>query len=155
MLNQSAVNEDIAWDGFHGISVSKRANLTVKEALSRYADLWHVEETFRVTKTTLRTRPIFHWKPHRALSHVMICFITLFLERTLELFLRRKGTPLSPDRIRYALSQMHSIVVEDEESWRLGQIESEISEDAKAICAVLGLPTTRCSVPKPIMLCLK
>jgi hypothetical protein len=149
-LNQSAVDEDIAWDGFHGISVSKGANLSAKEALSRYADLWHVEETFRVTKTTLRARPIFHWRPHRVLSHVMICFITLFLERTLELLLRRAGTPLSPDRIRYALSQMHSILVEDEESGRLGQIESNLSEDAKAICAVLGLPTARCSILKPI-----
>lgn len=149
-LNQNAIDEDKAWDGFHGISVSKGANLSVREALSRYADLWHVEETFRVTKTTLRTRPIFHWRPHRVLSHVMICFITLFLERTLELLLKCNGTPLSPDRIRYALSQIHSIIVEDEESGRLGQIESGLSEDAKAICTVLKLPATRGSVLKPI-----
>lgn len=148
-MNQEAIDEDIAWDGFHGISVSKSANLSVKEALSRYADLWRVEETFRVTKTTLKTRPIFHWMPHRVLSHVMICFITLFLERTLELLLRRNGTPLSPDRIRYALSQMHAVIVEDEESGHVGQIESELTEDAKAICNVLGLPITRSSVLKP------
>ena len=148
-LDQKVVDEDIAWDGFHGITVSKGANLSVQEALGRYADLWRVEETFRITKTTLRTRPIFHWKPHRVLSHVMICFITLFLERTLELLLRRNNTPLTPDRIRYALSQMHSVVVEDKESKSIGKIESELTEDAKAICAVLGLPTTRSSVLKP------
>ena len=145
-LDQKVVNEDIAWDGFHGITVSKGANLSVQEALGRYADLWRVEETFRVTKTTLRTGPIFHWKPHRVLGHVMTCFITLFLERTLELLLRRNNTPLTPDRIRYALSQMHSIVVEDEESKSIGKIESELTEDAKAICTALGLPTTRSSV---------
>jgi hypothetical protein len=79
----------------------------------------------------------------------MICFITLFLERTLELLLRRNNTALTPDRIRYALSQMHSVVVEDEESKNIGQIESELTEDAKAICAVLGLPIKRCSVLNP------
>ncbi len=142
-MNQKVIDEDISWDGFHGITVSKGANLSVKEALGRYADLWRVEETFRVTKTTLKTRPIFHWKPHRVLSHVMICFITLFLERTLELLLRRNNTALTPDRIRYALSQMHYVVVEDEESKNTGQIESELTEDAKAICSVLGLPIKR------------
>jgi hypothetical protein len=145
-LNQKVVDEDSAWDGFHGITVSKGANLSTKEALGRYADLWRVEETFRVTKTTLRTRPIFHWKPHRVLSHVMICFITLFLERILELLLRRNNTPLTPDRIRYALHQMHSIIVEDEASGSEGQIESGLTEDAKAICNILGLPTIRSSV---------
>jgi len=145
-LNQKVVDEDSAWDGFHGITVSKGANLSTKEALGRYADLWRVEETFRVTKTTLRTRPIFHWKPHRVLSHVMICFITLFLERTLELLLRRNNTPLTPDRIRYALHQMHSIIVEDEVSGNEGLIESGLTEDAKAICNILGLPTLRSSV---------
>ncbi len=149
-MNQKVIDEDIAWDGFHGITVSKGANLSVKEALGRYADLWHVEETFRVAKTTLKTRPIFHWKPHRVLSHVMICFITLFLERTLELLLQRSNTPLTPDRIRYALSQMHSVIVEDEGSRSIGQIESELTEDAKAICTVLGLPIKRSSVLNPL-----
>lgn len=148
-MNQKVIDEAIAWDGFHGITVSKGANLTVKEALGRYADLWRIEETFRITKTTLKTRPIFHWKPHRVLSHVMICFITLFLERMLELLLRRNNTALTPDRIRYALSQMHTVVVEDEESKNTGQIESELTEDAKAICAVLGLPIKRSSVLNP------
>jgi transposase len=148
-LNQQAVDTDIAWDGFHGISISNGANLSVREALSRYSDLWHVEETFRVTKTTLKTRPIFHWVPHRILSHIMICFITLFLERTLESLLCKNGTPQTPDRIRYALSQMHSIIVEEKGSGRIGQIESELSEDAKAICNVLKIPMQRGATLKP------
>jgi transposase len=145
-LNEEAIEKDVAWDGFHGISVSKGANLSTQEALSRYADLWRIEETFRVAKTTLKTRPIFHWRPHRVLSHVMLCFITLFLERTLELLLKQNGSPLSPDRIRYALSQMHSVIIEEEKTGKVGHIESELTEDAKAICNILGLPTIRSSV---------
>ena len=64
-LNEEAIKKDEELDGFHGIAVSKDAELSVKEALARYKDLWHVEETFRVAKNTLKTRPIFHWAPHR------------------------------------------------------------------------------------------
>src|SRR5262249_41072340 len=68
-LNQAVIDEDASWDGFHGIAVSNNAGLTVEQALSRYKELWHVEEAFRVAKCTLKTRPIFHWKPHRIKSH--------------------------------------------------------------------------------------
>ena len=60
-LNEDAIKEDSEWDGFHGIAVSNSSGLTVEQALSRYRDLWHVEEAFRVAKSTLKTRPIFHW----------------------------------------------------------------------------------------------
>lgn len=38
-LNEKAIDEDAAWDGFHGIAVSNSANLTIEQALSRYRDL--------------------------------------------------------------------------------------------------------------------
>jgi hypothetical protein len=58
-LNEKAIEEDAKWDGFHGIAVSNSSKLTVERALSRYRDLYHVEEAFRVVKCTLKTRPIF------------------------------------------------------------------------------------------------
>lgn len=109
ILNQAAIDADAAWDGFHGIAVSNSAKLTTTEALARYRDLWHVEETFRVAKSTLRTRPIFHWVPHRIRAHILLCFMTLFMERLLELLLCQKGTPLTPEKIRHALSKVHTI----------------------------------------------
>src|ERR1700722_4438920 len=101
-LNQNIIDEDASWDGFHGIAVSKSANLSVEQALMRYKDLWHVEEAFRIAKSTLKTRPIFHWKPQRIKAHVLLCFMTLFIERFLEFRLRQEGIPLTPDKIRYA-----------------------------------------------------
>ena len=102
-INEKAIEEDAKWDGFHGIAVSNSSNLTVEQALGRYHDLWHVEEAFRIAKCTLKTRPIFHWSPHRIKTHVLLCFMNLFLERFLELLLRQNETPLTPDKIRYGL----------------------------------------------------
>ncbi len=142
-LNLSAIEKDAAWDGFHGIAVSNSAKLSITEALARYRDLWHVEETFRIAKTTLKTRPIFHWNPCRIKSHILLCFMTLFIERFLELLLRQKGMPLTPDRIRHALSKLHTMHFKEAHTDRLGKMESSLNEDAEKIFKVLEMPTGR------------
>lgn len=143
ILNEDAIMKDAEWDGFHGIAISNSSKLTAEQALSRYNDLWHVEEAFRVAKSTLKTRPIFHWAPHRIKAHVLICFINLFLERFLELLLRKNNVNLTPDRIRHALSEVHTITFEDIKTKRQGMMQSCLSEDAKFIFQTLGLTTTR------------
>lgn len=143
VLNQKAIDEDASWDGFHGIAVSNSAGLSIEEALSRYKDLWHVEEAFRIAKCTLKTRPIFHWKPKRIRAHVLLCFLTLFMERFLEFRLRQAGTPLTPDRIRYALAGVHTAVFEEKDTNKQGKMESALSEDAEKIFKLLELPLNR------------
>ena len=34
--------------------------MTATEVISKYHDLWHVEQSFRMSKTDLRARPMFH-----------------------------------------------------------------------------------------------
>ncbi len=151
MLNQDAIDEDISWDGFHGIAVSNNAKLNVSEALFRYHDLWHVEEAFRVTKSTMRTRPIFHWSPHRIRCHVLLCFITLFFERFLESLLRKNDTPLTPDRIRHALAGAHKIRFIEKTTNKIAEMNSSLSPDAEVIFKILNIPITRSTamvVPK-------
>jgi len=142
-INEEAVQTDALWDGFHGIAVANSAKLSPQAALSRYRDLWHVEEAFRVAKSTLKTRPIFHWAPHRIEAHMLLCFMNLFLERFLELLLRKNNTPLTPDRIRYALSLVHSTAFEDESTGREGIMQSALVEDAQKIFQVLGISIDR------------
>ena len=142
-INKEAIEKDESWDGLHGIAVSKKANLSIENALSCYKGLWHVEETFRIAKTTLKTRPIFHWKPDRIESHILLCFITLFIERFLEFLLYREGTPLSPDKIRRALAKVHTSIFEDVELKKIGKMESMLSKDAIKIFKLLQIPTER------------
>jgi len=149
-INQKAIDEDAAWDGFHGISVSNSAELTVEEALARYKELWHVEEAFRVAKSTLRTRPIFHWKPGRVRSHVLLCFMTLFIERFLELLLRKNGFYLTPDRIRHALAEVHTVVFENTDTCKTGKMRSSLPEDAVSIFKTLGISLDRSSAMESI-----
>lgn len=145
-LNEKAIEEDSKWDGFHGIAVSNSANLGVETALARYRDLWRVEEAFRIAKCTLKTRPIFHWASHRIKAHILLCFINLFIERFLELMLRKNGHHLTPDRIRYALSLVHTTTFQDMSSKREGVMRSSLTEDTEKIFLTLGISTDRSTI---------
>ena len=148
-IDEGAIDEDALWDGFHGIAVSNGSKMSVHEALSRYRDLWRVEEAFRVAKCTLRARPIFHWTPHRIRSHILLCFMSLFLERFLELLLRRNETNLTPDRIRHALAQVHTIFFDDGSEGSEGKMPSALTKDAEQIFRVLGITNERRTTMEP------
>jgi transposase len=143
ILNEHAIEEDAKWDGFHGLAVSNSAQLNVGQALARYRNLWRVEETFRIAKCTLKTRPIFHWAPHRIRAHVLLCFMNLFLERFLEWRLRKDNIDLTPDRIRYALAQVHTTIFEDQSTKREARMQSTLPPDAEKIFQVLGISLER------------
>ena len=60
-------------------------NLPNTEVIARYHNLWKVEQSFRMSKSDLETRPIFHYKENSIRSHILICFVALIIEKYLEL----------------------------------------------------------------------
>ena len=87
--------------------------------------------------------------PHRIKAHVLLCFMNLFLERFLELLLKQNNMDLTPDRIRYALTHVHTIFFEDKSLKREGEMQSSLSPDAEKIFQVLGIPIERSVTLKP------
>jgi len=62
------------------------------------AKLWHwymqltqAEDAFRISKSDLSLRPVFHQKTERVQAHILVCFLSLALWRTLEMWMRGKG----------------------------------------------------------------
>jgi hypothetical protein len=58
---------------------------------SWYIQLTKAEEAFCISKTDLNLRPVFHQKTERVEAHILVCFLTLALWRTLEMWMRAKG----------------------------------------------------------------
>ena len=56
-----------------------------KEIIARYHDLWHVEHSFRIAKSDLASRPVFHYKQNAITSHILICFTALMIAKYMEL----------------------------------------------------------------------
>jgi len=56
-----------------------------------YIQLTQAEAAFRTAKTDLGLRPVFHQKEDRVQAHILVCFLTLALWRTLEQWMQAKG----------------------------------------------------------------
>jgi transposase len=56
-----------------------------------YLQLQQAEAAFRCAKSDLSLRPIFHHKTERVQAHILVCFLSLALWRTLEMWMRGKG----------------------------------------------------------------
>lgn len=55
-----------------------------KTIISRYHELYKIEQAFRVSKNDLQTRPIFHFKEDPIKLHILICFMALVISKHIE-----------------------------------------------------------------------
>lgn len=55
-----------------------------------YMQLTQAEDAFRISKSDLNLRPVFHQKTERVEAHILVCFLSLALWRTLEQWMRGK-----------------------------------------------------------------
>ena len=56
-----------------------------------YIQLTKAEEAFRISKSDLHLRPVYHQKTDRVEAHILVCFLTLAMWRSLELWMKSKG----------------------------------------------------------------
>lgn len=83
MLDDEKIEKDAQWDGMHGVITNIKDD-SPASIIARYAQLWVIEESFRINKHTLQMRPIFHWKPERIHAHIAICYMTFSVLRHLQ-----------------------------------------------------------------------
>lgn len=60
-------------------------NETDKTIVDHYHNLWHVEQAFRIAKSDLAMRPIYHFKKQTIEAHILICFLSLAVCKYMEL----------------------------------------------------------------------
>jgi len=111
VLDEEVLARDKKFDGYYAIQTSEQ-NLDVESILDAYHTLWRIEESFRIMKSTLEVRPIFHWTPNRIKGHFVICFLSFLLERTLEFKLHENQIQATPDKIREAINAMQFAAIE-------------------------------------------
>jgi transposase len=104
-LDEARIAEDAWWDGYYGIQASA-TNLDATAVIEAYQQLWKIEESFRVLKSTMRVRPIFHWTPKRIKGHFVACFMAFVLERALENKLKANKIAASPETIKEAIQSL-------------------------------------------------
>jgi transposase len=81
---------------------------TPKEIWQTYIQLTEAEAAFRVHKSDLSVRPIWHHKTGRVEAHILVCFLAYVLWKTLEQWQARAGLGNSPRTILEELARIHS-----------------------------------------------
>ena len=85
-IDQNKIAEDARLDGLKGYVTNSK--IKDKEVVENYRNLFFIERAFRMNKTDLAIRPIYHRLFNRIEAHVCICFtaytILLELERILK-----------------------------------------------------------------------
>lgn len=85
-LNTSLIEKRKLLLGIKGYCTDlNESELTNAQAIAWYHQLWHIEQSFRMSKNDLKARPIYHRNEDPVKSHILICFVALIMEKYLEL----------------------------------------------------------------------
>ena len=85
-LNQKVIDKTQKLLGIKGYYTNLEATTADnKTIIERYHELYKIEQAFRISKSDLKTRPIFHYKEDPIKLHLLICFMALVLSKHIEL----------------------------------------------------------------------
>ena len=130
-LNQDLIHKTTLLLGIKGY-YSNCSNLTNEEIIKHYKNLWNVEKSFRISKSDLKTRPIFHNKQQAIETHILICFMALALAKYIEI-----KTKKSIRSVTKELKKVTDARIYDQINKREFVMRSEINESLKEILRVI------------------
>lgn len=100
---------DAKWDGLKGYITN--TSLTNDEIIANYKQLWQIEKAFRISKTDLRIRPIYHRLKHRIEAHICIAFCAYKVNKELERQLKEKKAGISPAKAIDILKTIYTVKI--------------------------------------------
>ena len=83
LIDEEKIKEEEKFDGYYSI-VTSEEKLSDIEIRNIYRGLSKIEETFKVTKSELETRPVYVWTSEHIEAHFLTCFISLVIMRLME-----------------------------------------------------------------------
>jgi transposase len=85
-LNEKLIDKTTKLLGIKGYYTDVEESIATSTVIiNRYHELYKIEQAFRVSKSDLQTRPIFHFKEEPIKLHVLICFMALAISKHIEI----------------------------------------------------------------------
>jgi len=106
-IDYEKYNQDKVWDGLKGYVTNTR--LTDAAVMENYKNLWHIEKAFRMSKTDLRIRPIYHRLRNRIEAHLCIAFTAYCVYKELERILYHEKSTLSLKKAAELTHNMYQV----------------------------------------------
>lgn len=108
-IDYGAFKEDNKWNGLKGYVTN--CILSEAEIMDKYKQLWNIEKAFRISKTDLRVRPIYHQLERRIKTHICLAFCSYKIYKELERQLKFKNFPYSVEQVLNALKTIYQAMV--------------------------------------------
>lgn len=105
-----------------------------KTIIDNYHNLWQVEQAFRIAKSDLQTRPIYHFKRQTIEAHILMCFMALSLCKYMELK-TKKSTKVIIKLLKQVTDARIKNTLTNEEII----LRSEISTETEELLKLLSL----------------
>ncbi|MDR1121440.1 MAG: IS1634 family transposase [Dysgonamonadaceae bacterium] len=106
-LDKEKFAADAAWDGIKGYVTNTK--LPVKKVIENYGNLWYIERAFRMNKTDLRIRPIYHHLRNRMEGHICICFTAYTVLLEMERMLKQAKSDITLKRAQELTKTMYQL----------------------------------------------
>lgn len=110
-------------------------NQPKKRIIERYHDLWKIEKSFRIAKSDLRIRPVYHFKQETIKSHILICFMALSVLKYLEIKTGKPSSRIIELMMSVTDARLLNMVSDEEVTLRI-----EITDEVKKMLDAVGLP---------------
>lgn len=123
-----------ACDGYYCI-VTSETEMSDSEVIEAYRGLWRIEESFKVTKSDLETRPVYVSREEHIEAHFLTCYVALCILRIIQ---AATGGKYSARVIADELAAMCGTHL-DGNWWRFDH-RTDASDD---LCRMAGVDLTR------------
>lgn len=108
-VDRDKYEQDGKWDGLKGYITNCRQEPAV--IIENYNNLWHIEKAFRMSKTDLRIRPIYHRLRNRIEAHICLLFVAYTIYKELERVLKLEKFPLSVAKATEITRNMYQVEI--------------------------------------------
>lgn len=117
-IDWDKIKEEEKYDGFYAVCTNLEKHMdkngklrhTIAEILKINHARWEIEESFRIMKLQMKSRPVYHQNDKAVKAHFALCFLSLFIIRVLE----QRVENYSTDKILDAIRTMDALKIEGE-----------------------------------------
>jgi len=108
-LDEEKLEQDMRWDGLKGYQTN--SHLNCDQIVESYNSLWQIEEAFRISKTDLRIRPIYHRIRNRIEAHICLSFTAYSIYKEFERIMTKEKSKISLKEAAELTKNMYQIIV--------------------------------------------
>lgn len=110
LIDYKKFEDDAKWDGLKGFATN--TDLPAKQVIEQYSQLWSIEKTFRISKSDLKIRPIYHRLRRRIEAHICVSFAACKVYKELERQLKIKESLLSPEKAIDIIKTIYQVSIQ-------------------------------------------